>query len=96
MVSILKLLVYGIDGQIYNVGNTKPEINIKELAQTVSNIFDNTSDVEIVDYPNFYPSDEPRRRCPDITKTISCIGYQPKINLKLGLKKMYDYYEEKL
>ena len=33
----------------------------------------------------------PQRRCPNITK-IKKLGYRPKINLKEGLKKTFEWY----
>ena len=48
----------------------------------------------IRDYPNFYPKDEPLRRCPNIDKVVRDTGVQPKTTLKVGLKKMLKYFKE--
>ncbi len=96
IVSMIRLLLLGDNGNVYNVGNTNPEIGINDLAYMVSDVVDGNVGVEVIDYPDFYPSDEPLRRCPDISKTISCINYEPKIKLQDGLIKMYDYYKEKM
>ena len=47
--------------------------------------------VEIIDYPENYPVDEPLRRCPDLTKIRSHLGYEPEVNLQAGLKKNYQW-----
>lgn len=96
VVMMIKLLLNGESGQLYNIGNTNPEIGMEDLANVVSNIIDGHSGVEIIEYPDFYPSDEPLRRCPDISKTYSCVGYEPKISLEDGITKMYDYYKERV
>jgi len=96
IVTMIKILLMGKDGEIYNVGNPKPEIGIKDLAEEVSNVVNKNVGVEVIDYPNFYPSDEPLRRCPDISKTVSCINYKPQISLQEGLLKMYNHYKEKV
>ena len=44
-----------------------------------------------IDYPKTYPSDEPMRRCPSIKKAKSHLGYHPKVSLKDGLKKFYNW-----
>tara|TARA_Y100000361_G_scaffold112798_1_gene103089 strand:+ start:2278 stop:3303 length:1026 start_codon:yes stop_codon:yes gene_type:complete len=96
IVTMIKLLLVGKNGEIYNVGNPKPEIGIKDLADEVSNVVKQSVGVEVIDYPDFYPSDEPLRRCPDISKTISSTNYTPQISLQEGLIKMYNYYKEKV
>ena len=44
------------------------------------------------EYPDYYPSDEPLRRCPDINKAIEVTNIEPQIDLDLGIKKMYKYF----
>lgn len=40
--------------------------------------------------------DDPRRRCPDITKAKTLLGWSPKISLEQGLAKTLDYFREYL
>jgi len=36
--------------------------------------------------------DDPRRRCPDITRARKVLGWEPKVDLKTGLKAALDYF----
>ena len=94
--TMIKLLVLGKNGEIYNVGNTNPEIGMKDLAEVVCGVIGKNTNMEVINYPDFYPSDEPLRRCPDISKTTSCIDYVPQIPLEKGIIKMYNYYKDKI
>jgi nucleoside-diphosphate-sugar epimerase len=42
------------------------------------------------------PPDDPRLRCPDITRARQLLGWEPKIPRKEGLKKMIDFYRDRL
>ena len=59
-------------------------------------VLNKTPKVEIADYPGYYPSNEPLRRCPDITKSVDITKYTPKISLEEGLKNMYDWNKDNL
>lgn len=77
---------------VYNVGNPNEEITATELAKkilTISNI--KNLKIDKIDYPNTYPSDEPKRRCPSIKKFRSEFAFKPKITLDLGLKYFNNY-----
>ncbi|MFN9959241.1 MAG: GDP-mannose 4,6-dehydratase, partial [bacterium] len=64
-----------------NLGNPD-EYTILELAQTVQNMVN--PDAEIKFEP--LPSDDPRRRRPDITKAKTLLNWEPTIPLQEGLK----------
>ena len=42
------------------------------------------------------PADDPRQRCPDITKAKRLLGWEPKVDLETGLKTTVAYYRELL
>lgn len=93
----LGVLIDGKDGEIYNVGNPTPELTIIELAEIFCEVLDyevGNYRYIVRDYPNFYPKDEPLRRCPNIDKVVRDTGIQPKVTLDVGLKKMLKYFEE--
>ena len=95
IIGFFKVLISGKDGEVYNVGNTDDEINMRSLADMVaSEVFDNKVKVNLIRYPDAYPQDEPRRRCPDITKISKQLGYSPKVDLKNGLKRSYLWFKE--
>lgn len=81
------------NGQVYNVGTDQNEINMMGLASVVSELFNNKVVIQTIPYPNHYPQEEPRRRCPDITK-IKTLGFTPCVDLKLGLRRVIRWYKE--
>jgi dTDP-glucose 4,6-dehydratase len=40
------------------------------------------------------PQDDPKQRCPDITKARTLLGWEPKINLETGLRMSLDYFRK--
>jgi len=42
------------------------------------------------------PPDDPKIRCPDITRAKQILGWSPQIPRKEGLKKMIEHYREQL
>lgn len=74
-----------------NLGNQK-ELTILELAQEVIEITQSKS--KIVHLP--LPQDDPRQRQPNIEFAKKELRWEPKIELKEGLKTTIDYFREKL
>ena len=74
-----------------NIGNPE-EFTILECAQAVLEITGSKSKLCFVDLP----VDDPTRRCPDITKARTLLGWEPKVQLKEGLQKSLDYFRSKL
>lgn len=91
--AIFKVLLKGRSGEVYNIGNDKPEISMYELALTICDILGNGTKPRRKSYPSNYPAGEPQRRCPDLTKIRTELGYEPKIDLKTGLKKSIDWFK---
>ena len=42
------------------------------------------------------PQDDPKRRCPDITKARRILGWEPKVNLEEGLRRTHEYFQKKI
>ncbi len=74
-----------------NIGNPA-EFTILECAQTVLAVTGSKSKLCFVDLP----VDDPTRRCPDITKARTLLGWEPHVQLKEGLEKSLDYFRSKL
>lgn len=87
IVGFLKVLVKGRPGEPYNIGNPTPEISMLGLAKTFEQVLGRTLEIELVKHPDYYPADEPQRRCPDISKATSELGYTPAVDLHEGLKR---------
>jgi len=65
-----------------NIGNPQ-EITILEFAERVRKHFPNAP--EIIFEP--LPQDDPKQRCPDITKARRVLHWEPKVSLEEGLKE---------
>jgi dTDP-glucose 4,6-dehydratase len=74
-----------------NIGNPQ-EITILEFAERVRKLAGANVPIEL--HP--LPQDDPKQRCPDITKAKRILGWQPKINLEEGLRLTYDYFRQKV
>jgi len=75
------LLIPSVNGEVLNLGYNK-EISIMNLAKLIAKLTGSSS--EIVFKP--LPKDDPKRRCPDITKAGKLINWRPKISLEQGLE----------
>lgn len=91
--AIFKVLISGKAGEVYNIGNDKPEIGMYELASMISELLGNGVKPRRKNYPENYPAGEPQRRCPDLTKIKTQLKYAPKINLQIGLKKTISWFK---
>jgi nucleoside-diphosphate-sugar epimerase len=92
-----KVLVRGRPGEAYNIGTERPEISMLELAERMveagrelfgygGRVVRHTSaDPE-------YLTDNPSRRCPDITKARTELGYEPRVALEDGLRRALTWY----
>ena len=74
-----------------NIGNPH-EITILEFAERVRVLVG--AKEPIVFRP--LPQDDPKQRCPDITKARQVLKWEPKVNLEEGLKRTYGYFHKKV
>ncbi len=90
-----KVLLSGRDGEVYNVGNDAEEINMFALAETIAGaLFDGKAHVKLISYPENYPQDEPKRRCPDLSKIKRELGYAQKVSLRAGLQRAFAWFKD--
>ncbi len=87
LTAIFKVLLSGKNGQVYNIGNDRPEIGMYELASIICEMVKTGASPRRKNYPSHYPAGEPQRRCPDLTKIKAELNYNPKVDLKTGLKR---------
>jgi len=92
---ILGVLLYGKNGEVYNVGNPSPEVTLMKMAEIFCDILNYEKRIAIEKYPDFYPSDEPQRRCPNIDKIVKHTNIVPSTSIKTGLYKMLEYYKSR-
>jgi len=74
-----------------NIGNPQ-EITILEFAERVRALVGTAA--PIVFQP--LPQDDPKQRCPDITKARRVLRWEPKVGLEEGLRITYDYFRKQL
>ncbi len=70
-----------------NIGNPV-ENTMLELAEAVLEVTGSDTTITHV----ALPKDDPRQRCPDITKAKQLLGWEPQVDLKAGLEKTTEYY----
>jgi UDP-glucuronate decarboxylase len=79
-----------LDGPV-NLGNPR-ESTVLELAELAMKAAGRT--VELTRKP--LPEDDPKQRCPDITKARTVLGFEPKVPLEAGLKATLDDFRGRL
>lgn len=74
-----------------NIGNPQ-EITILEFANKIREL--TGTKAEIIFKP--LPQDDPKQRCPDITKARRILNWEPKVSLAEGLKLTLEYFQKKV
>ncbi len=75
-----------------NLGNPE-EMTILQIAREISRLIPGTKS-KIVHLP--MPPDDPRVRCPDISRARQTLGWKPEVSRSEGLRKMIDFYRNSL
>ena len=74
-----------------NIGNPQ-EITILEFAERVRKLVG--AKTPIVFHP--LPQDDPKQRCPDITKARRILEWEPSVTLEDGLQRTYEYFRNQV
>lgn len=85
---IHRLLKSDVDTPV-NLGNPT-EYKILEFAKNIIEATGSTSGI----IHKKLPQDDPKVRCPDITKARELFGWEPKVSLDEGLKKTISFFSE--
>ncbi|HLX73713.1 MAG TPA: UDP-glucuronic acid decarboxylase family protein [Terriglobales bacterium] len=72
-----------------NIGNPS-EFTILDCAQKVLQATASSSRIKFMPLP----TDDPKQRCPDITKARAVLGWEPRIDLETGLKLSLGYFQK--
>ena len=99
---VLRVLLAGEPGEVYNVGNDEEETSIGALAETAVD-----AALEVMGPPAMevafatsdeadYLVDNPSRRCPDLSKIRTSLGWQPGVSLHDGIVRSLESYREAL
>jgi dTDP-glucose 4,6-dehydratase len=91
---IVKLMESDVDEPV-NLGNPT-EITILDLAKAVIQITGSTSEITFLVPEDERTRDDPKKRCPDISRAQSALGWQPHVALDEGIMATTDYFKDKL
>lgn len=94
----IKCAVYG-KFDVFNIGSDGPELTILQLAKLYKNIgkalFNYNGEILFkIHSDKEYLTDNPNRRCPDITKAKKILGYESKIHVEKGIERYLKYLKE--
>ena len=74
-----------------NLGNPD-EFTVRELAHVVLRLTGSASKIEF----GPLPTDDPKQRCPDISRAKEELGWEPKVPLEQGLSSTIEYFRARL
>jgi len=81
-------LLHSAEHEPVNLGNPD-EMSVLEFARKVIDVTGSKSSIVFKDLP----VDDPRVRQPDITKARKILGWEPRVPLGEGLKRVLNYFE---
>jgi dTDP-glucose 4,6-dehydratase len=93
--AMLHVLMSGVRGEIFNVGNDREEMSIREVAERLSELAGPPAlPVQYVASDDAdYVTDNPRRRCPQLKKIREAFGWEPRVSLTAGLQRTLASYQ---
>src|SRR5262249_11347381 len=87
--------IYGLlessEHEPVNIGNPS-EITILEFAERIKALVGSTT--PIIFEP--LPQDDPKQRCPDLSKAHRILSWHPRVDLAEGLKLTYDFFQPRV
>jgi len=91
----LLILLSGHSGEAFNIGTEEPEISMETLAQMAIEVSGKSLSIEFHKSADpEYLTDNPQRRCPVIAKARQKLGYEPRVSLRDGLRRSYEFYSD--
>lgn len=95
VVGYLQLLCHG-SFIVCNIGSDEDEISIAQLAKiyqiACEEVLGNLIEVKFGQVPdNEYLTDNPQRRCPDLSLARAEIGYAPQIGVEMGVRRYLEF-----
>ena len=73
--------------KVVNIGNPD-ERTVLHIAKRILQISGSESDIVLKELPQ----DDPKKRCPDISRAGSLLGWEPRVSLEDGLKTTWDWF----
>ena len=91
IVGFFLILAKAPPGEVYNIGNNKPELSVLDLVQVIEEVLGRTLEKHVIEYPDTYPGDEPQRRCPNIFKAKQHLGFKPEVSITDGISRFLSW-----
>jgi dTDP-glucose 4,6-dehydratase len=91
LIEAITRLLFSDEMEPVNLGNPL-EMSVLQLAELVREL--SGADVGIVMKP--LPTDDPKVRRPDISRAREALGWEPRVDLREGLKSTLNYFKTKL
>ncbi|RDV13762.1 NAD-dependent epimerase/dehydratase family protein [Pontibacter diazotrophicus] len=91
----LKVMLHG-SFDVFNIGMDKPELSVREYAELFNQhgreIFDYQGQIKFQEPEDKeYLTDNPNRRCPDISKAREVLGYNPTVSVEKGIGRFLEF-----
>jgi dTDP-glucose 4,6-dehydratase len=79
------------------LGNPE-EYSIRQFAEIVNELTGNTAGLTMIDRSTLSDrvTDDPKVRCPDISRAKAVLGWEPQIDLRAGLAKSIAYFRARV
>jgi dTDP-glucose 4,6-dehydratase/UDP-glucuronate decarboxylase len=82
----------GTVGRVFNLGNPD-ERTVLEFAQVIKRVTGSESPI-VLSEP--ISTDDPQRRCPDISRVRAVLGWEPRVSLEQGLSETVTWFRHRL
>ena len=83
---LMKLMELNEDPGPVNIGNPR-EMTIREVAEMIAKLTGSPADIQ----SRPLPGDDPKRRCPDISKAKRLLDWEPQVRMEDGRVKVIEY-----
>ncbi len=91
----ITMLMADGDSDPVNMGNPQ-ELSIAEFARAVLAVTESKAQITYITPNDDRTRDDPKVRCPDITRARTLLGWEPQVSLEEGLRRTADYFRQKL
>ena len=88
-------LLFSDETEPVNIGNPD-EMTILKFAHQVLEVTGSDSEITFVEPRDARTADDPKVRCPDITKAMQVLGWSPTVSLMEGLRETAVYFREQV
>jgi dTDP-glucose 4,6-dehydratase len=88
-------LLLSEENEPVNIGNPD-EMTILEFAHKVLEVTGSDSEITFVEPQDARTADDPKVRCPDISKARRVLGWSPAVSLEEGLKRTASFFQEQM